>query len=91
MAQVARIDFESIERPFITVNMAGDEKQLPVTFNDADLKLMGKAGDEQDAIKAFFVKYLGEDILEIGDDQLKKLLTVWTEQRTLIDSPSLGE
>jgi hypothetical protein len=91
MAQVARLDFETIERPTITVNMAGDEKQLPVTFNDADLKLLGKAENEQAGLTAFFVKYLGEDILEIGDDQLKKLLTVWTEQRRLLDSPSLGE
>ncbi len=91
MAQVARIDFETIERPTITVNLAGDEKTLPVTFNSADMELLAKAGDPEKGIKAFFAKYLGDVVLELGDDNLKTLLTVWTEQRKAVGAPELGE
>ena len=82
MAQVARLDFETIERPTITVNMAGDEKQLPVTFNDADLKLMGKAGDEQDAEAAMedleksIVARLADDIVVgVKGDRVELIIT----------------
>lgn len=91
MAQVARIDFESIERPFITVNMAGDEKRLPVTFNEQDLALLKGAGEGMDGMMAFFAKYLGEDIRNVGDDQLKPLVSLFLEQRQALGAPSLGE
>lgn len=91
MPQVARIDFERIERPSITVNMAGDVRELPVTFNDADLKLVGSADDTTAGITAFFAKYLGEVVHELGDDQLSILLNAWIEQRKAIGAPELGE
>ena len=41
MAEVARLSFDTIERPFIAVDFAGDVKKLPLTFDAADLELMG--------------------------------------------------
>lgn len=92
MAEVARIDFESIERPFITVNLGGEEKQLPITFDDSDLRLVGDyKGEPEKAIKAFFAKYLGDIVYKLGDDQLGHLAQVFTAQREAIGAPELGE
>jgi len=91
MAQVARIDFDSIERPYILVNIAGEEKQLPVTFNDADMAIVGGADDPSDGFKAFFAKYLGDVIYKLGDDQLSRLLKVWNAEREKLNEPELGE
>lgn len=91
MAQVARIDFESLERPFITVNMAGNEKRLPITFNEQDLSLMKQSADAMDGMISFFAKYLGEEIRDAGDDQLKMLSDLFIEQRAAIGAPTLGE
>lgn len=93
MAQVARIDFESVERPYIMVCIAGEEHQLPITFNDADLALVGSFGNEADkGFKAFFAKYLGDVVYEMGDNQLSQLLTSWqAEREALTGVPELGE
>lgn len=91
MAEVARIDFESVERPFITVNMGGDERTLPLTLNDADMALVGGADDQVRGIKAFVAKYLGDVTYELGDDQLGAILRVWGEQRKLLGAPEMGE
>lgn len=92
MAQVARIDFESIERPYIVVNLAGEEKRLPVTFNDSDMALIGSNEDSAgDGFKAFFAKYLGNVVYELGDDQLSTLLKVWNAQREELGGPDMGE
>lgn len=91
MSEVARIDFGTIERPFITVNLAGEERRLPITFNDSDMALVGGAEDPGDGIKAFFAKYLGDVVYELGDDTLSRILRVWTEQREALGEPELGE
>ena len=91
MAQVARIDFEDIERPTITVNLAGDERELPVTFDSDDFAIIGKYEDEGDGMRAFFAKYLGDVVYKLGDNHLTKLLAAWTEQRKAIGEPDLGE
>ena len=91
MAEVARIDFESIERPFITVNLGGDERTLPLTFNDADLKIMGEAVDPGEGMKTFLAKYLGDVTYELGDNQLMTIMDVWRKQRDAIGAPDLGE
>lgn len=91
MAEVARIDFETVERPFITVNMGGDEKTLPLTFNDADLALIGSTEDGGEGMKSFLAKYLGDVVRELGDDQLGTILRVWGEQRRLLGVPEVGE
>lgn len=91
MAEVARIDFASIERPTITVNLAGEEKSLPVTFDSDDFSLVGKYDDAGDGIKAFFAKYLGDVVYKLGDDLLKRIIVVWEEQRKAIGAPELGE
>lgn len=91
MAEVARIDFETVERPFITVNMGGDERTLPLTFNDADLSLIGATEDGGEGMKSFLAKYLGDVVRELGDDQLGTILRVWGEQRRLLGVPEVGE
>lgn len=91
MAEVARIDFESIERPFITVNLAGDEKQLPLTFDSEDMELLGGVDDGSEAIQQYFEKYLGPIVRKLGDDQIKQIYGVWIEQREAMGAPELGE
>ena len=91
MAEVARIDFDTIERPYIIVNLAGDEHQLPITFNSEDMALVGAAEDPGEGFKAFFAKYLGDVVYQLGDDQLTKLLNVWNAQRAELREPDLGE
>jgi len=91
MAQVARIDFESIERPTITVNLAGEERELPVTFDADDMKIVGSVDDSGEGMTKFFAKYLGDVVYQLGDDQLMRILGVWTEQRRLVGAPELGE
>lgn len=91
MAQVARIDFDSIERPYIIVGLAGEDKQLPITLNSEDMALVGAAEDPGEGFKAFFAKYLGDVVYQLGDDQLTKVLNVWNTQRTALREPELGE
>jgi hypothetical protein len=91
MAEVARIDFESIERPYIIVNLAGEEKHLPITFDSEDMEIVGGAADAGEGFKKFFAKYLGDVVYQLGDNQLSRLLKVWNEQRGLLNEPDLGE
>lgn len=91
MAQVARIDFESVERPYIVVGIEGEDKQLPITFNSEDMAIVGGASDPGEGIKAFFAKYIGDVVYQLGDDQLTKVLNVWNAQRAALSEPELGE
>lgn len=91
MAEVARLDFETIERPYITVNMAGDERRLYITFDSSDLELMGQYEDGGEAVRAFFAKCLGDVVYDLGDDQLGALFKAWNDQRSAIGAPDLGE
>lgn len=93
MAEVARISFTAaqLERPFIVVTLDGDEKRLPVTFNDADLKRANEYEDEGDQLKAFFASYLGPIVYDLGDDILDSISAEWLAERKKIKAPALGE
>lgn len=90
MAEVARLDFASIERPFITVNIDGDEHKIPLTFNAADLKLFGE--DAEGGFDAFMRKYLGDEVMDaIGDDLLRAIMSAWGQYRKELGEPDMGE
>lgn len=90
MAEVARLSFETIERPFITVDFAGDVKKLPLTFDAADLKLFGEGAEG--GFDAFMRKYLGDELMDaIGDDVLKSIITTWGKLRAEMGEPDMGE
>lgn len=90
MAEVARLDFASIERPFITVNIDGDEHKIPLTFNAADLKLFGEGAEG--GFDAFMRKYLGDEVMDaIGDDVLKSIISTWSNLRAEMGEPDMGE
>ena len=91
MGEVARLDFESVERPYITVNLGGDERRLPLTFDSSDFDLMGKTDDAGEGLKAFLAKYLGDVTYQLGDDQLMAIMRVWQQQRRALAEPELGE
>ena len=91
MGEVARLDFESVERPFITVNIGGDERQLPLTFNSSDLDMMGQRDDAGDGMVAFVAKYLGDVVYQLGDDQLMAILRTWNRCREPLMEPDVGE
>lgn len=90
MAEVARLSFDTIERPFIAVDFAGDVKKLPLTFDAADLDLMG-SGESGTFIK-FVRKYLGDEVMDaIGDDVLKSIISTWSNLRAEMGEPDMGE
>lgn len=90
MAEVARLSFETIERPFIAVDFAGDVKKLPLTFDAADLDLMGSG--EDGAFTKFLRKYLGDEVMDaIGDDVLKSIISTWSRLRAEMGEPDMGE
>lgn len=90
MAEVARLSFETIERPFIAVDFAGDVKHLPLTFDAADMELLG--GDESGSFDKFLRKYLGDELMDaIGDDVLKSIITTWGKLRAEMGEPDMGE
>ena len=91
MPQVARIDFDTVERPFIVVNLSGEEHELPVTLDSSDLELVGQHDEPADGMLALMAKYLGDVVYRLGDYDLKRLLSVWNQQREALGEPDLGE
>lgn len=91
MGEVARLDFESVERPYITVNIGGEERQLPLTFNSSDLDLMGQHVEAGEGMVAFVAKYLGDVTYQLGDNQLMAVLRTWNKCREPLMEPDVGE
>lgn len=93
MAEVARISFTAaqLERPFIVVNLDGDERRLPLTFNAEDLRIMGEHEEPAGALQAFYARYLGDIAGDLGDNVLMQISRVWQAERDKVSGPALGE
>lgn len=79
------------ERPVLTVNIGDEQKRVPLTFNRAEFERMGATEDKAEAMNGFLAKYIGEAFEELGDDDLIVLLNAWTEARSELGMPDMGE
>lgn len=79
------------ERPVLTVNVGDEEYRVPLTFTRAEYEAIGAVEDKAEAVNAFFAKYLGDVFDELGDDDMAVLFNAWTEARTALGAPGMGE
>jgi len=80
------------KRPVLTVGIGDDrEAELPLTLTHDEYTDFGKADSPEEAMLAFFRKYLGEVVDEIGDDDMTALIRAWSDARTTLGEPSMGE
>lgn len=79
------------ERPVLTVNVGDERLYVPLTFTREEYTQLGTAEDKTEAIDAFFEKYLGDIIHELGDDDYMALLGAWSDARKEVGAPGMGE
>ncbi len=80
------------QRPELTVNIGGErEVGVPLTFTRQEYEEFGKAESKDGSMFAFFRKYLGDVVDEIGDDDITALFSAWMDARNELGEPALGE
>lgn len=79
------------KRPTLTVIIGDEHIEVPLTFNRADLLMIGESEDNVEAVNRFFAKYIGKAYDELGEDDLSALVAAWSSARSELGMPDMGE
>ena len=81
----------STERPTLEVELDGEAKRVPLTFTRQEMDELSGAESSQDAMFAFFRRYLGDGFDALDDLSTSALLKAWNDARDALGEPGMGE